>query len=325
MPLYNPELPIIKPDWKGNPTDAQGRFINHEHLFTTSFRDVLKWQTGPKPRKEEKKADDWKPQTIFDIAFLKDQVDCITWLGHAWFYLRLGGKNILIDPVLFKIPFVKQLAPNPYSPMVFTGLDYLLLSHDHRDHADAKSITTLCKLNPQATIITGLGMTPLLRKWCKNRIVEMGWYQQLAEDGLEITFLPTRHWSRRLFTDINRRLWGAFMISGGGKTIYAGQDSGYGSHYAELPTLFPSIDMALLGIGAYQPEWFMAAAHMSPHSAVQAFIDSGARSFFPMHYGMLDLSDEPLGDPIRQVKLHLDKGTFNAPLHIPAIGESIKL
>lgn len=43
----------------------------------------------------------------------------------------------------------------------------------------------------------------------------------------------------------------------------------------------------------------MSPIHRSPSDAVQAFKDLKAREMIPMHYGTFDLSDEPIGDPIK--------------------------
>ncbi len=325
--LSNPELPFINAQWNGNPIDSKGHFINHEFPFTTGFADVWKWQTGPKPHKQEKQNETWKPEIIQDTTFLNHNNDCLVWLGHAWYFLRLKGINMLLDPVFFKIPMVKQLAPNPYPIELFKNIDFILLSHDHRDHMDQKSLTLLGRQNPQMEIITGLNMTQTLRKWCKNTITEMGWYQQFQsiEKNITVTYLPTRHWGRRYFRDTNTRLWGAFMIQSGEKTIYFGSDSGYGGHYNELRNLFPSIDLAMLGIGAFRPEWFMHQAHMSPTDAVKSFNETGAKSFLPMHYGTLDLSDEAPGEPYRMVKDMEANGHIHGNLRLPAIGETLHL
>lgn len=327
MSKFNPALPFVNPHWKGNPTDSKGRFVNHEFPFTTRFADVWKWQTGPKPHREAKKLDTWKPELVQDASFVQQTGDCLVWLGHAWFFLRLGGIQMLIDPVLYKIPLVTQHLPNPYPPETFVNIDYLLLSHDHRDHMDQKSIARLGVLNPQMQIITGLNMAPTLKKWTKNSIVEMGWYQQWeqVEKGLKITYMPTRHWCRRYLHDINQRLWGAFVIEANGKTIYFGSDSGYGGHFQELRQYFPDIDIAMLGIGAFRPEWFMHQAHMSPQDAVKACNDSGAKAFFPMHHGMLDLSDEPAGEPWRLIEEAMEKQQIHARVMQPAVGACLSI
>jgi L-ascorbate metabolism protein UlaG (beta-lactamase superfamily) len=104
--------------------------------------------------------------------------------------------------------------------------------------------------------------------------------------------------------------------------IYFGGDSGYGSHYKDIAKLFPEIDYAILGIGAYEPEWFMESNHSSPEKAYQAFLDLGAKYLIPMHYGTFDLSDEPIGKPQEVLEsIKINKGDDR--VIIPQLGGNL--
>lgn len=291
-------------EWKGTPVDQRGRFVNHEHPFINSFRELLKWQLMKNPQKEEKAADTWQLEVMRDDSFLDDKRDCIVWLGHASFFIRIGGQSILVDPVLFDLPLIKRRSTLPVSPDQLKGLDYILVSHDHRDHCDSKSLKLLADMNPTATFLTGLRLDALLKTFAKEQEIQAaGWYQQYITDkNIQIYYVPSRHWGRRYWSDTNCHLWGGFVIRGGGKTIYFGGDSGYGSHFGDIGKVFPSIDYFIGGIGAYKPEFFMGQSHTSPADAVQAFEDTQAKWMIPMHYGTFNLSDEPLGDPVRVLK-----------------------
>ncbi|MCU6712205.1 MBL fold metallo-hydrolase [Paenibacillus sp. J5C_2022] len=74
-------------------------------------------------------------------------------------------------------------------------------------------------------------------------------------------------------------------------TVYFAGDSGYFKGFKEVGERF-SIDVALMPIGAYEPEWFMGPQHVTPEEALQAFQDVGARWFVPMHYGAFKLADD---------------------------------
>lgn len=74
-------------------------------------------------------------------------------------------------------------------------------------------------------------------------------------------------------------------------TIYFAGDSGYFHGFKEIGRRFP-IDVALLPIGAYEPEWFMGPQHITPEQALQAFDDMDAKWFVPMHYGAFKLADD---------------------------------
>lgn len=309
MNISNPQLKTII-DWKGTPVDKNGRFINlHSPFKVPSLLDVLKWKLNPSPFREEKKAEVWQPEIATDTSWLNGSDDIIVFLGHSAFYIRIGGISLLTDPVFGDILMLKRKTPFPLDPSLLHP-DYILLSHDHRDHLDKKSLQLLAHNNPSARYLTGLNMGPIVKIFTGSDNIEMaGWYQQFSTNDIRITFVPSRHWAKRGFSDDNKRLWGGFVIEAGNKRILFGGDSGYDEHYKELGRVFDGFDYVLLGIGAYQPVWFMSPNHESPDEALQAFDDLQAAQFIPMHYGTFDLADEPLGMPVRELlKSAVQKG-----------------
>ncbi|MCQ6558917.1 MBL fold metallo-hydrolase [Paenibacillus mendelii] len=74
-------------------------------------------------------------------------------------------------------------------------------------------------------------------------------------------------------------------------TVYFAGDSGYFDGFKAIGERF-DIDIALMPIGAYEPEWFMGPQHVTPEEALRAFTDIGARRFVPMHYGSFRLADD---------------------------------
>ncbi|HEY0429917.1 MAG TPA: MBL fold metallo-hydrolase [Pyrinomonadaceae bacterium] len=297
----NENLTTIKAGWEGTPVDEKGRFVNYEHPFLPKILDILKWQLSAKPQKEEKQNDTERLAVLDPAAFLNSDKDGILWLGHASFFIRLAGKSLLLDPVFGKPSFVKTFVDVPSPIDKIKRVDYVLLSHDHRDHCDEDSIKQIAAKFPEARFYGGLRMDELLKDWIPNQTQSAGWFQQftLPDDALKIFFLPVRHWCRRGLFDTNERLWGGYVIQGAGRTIYFSGDSGYGSHFGEIKEFFPNIDYFLIGIGAYKPRWFMEPNHNSPEEALKAAVDANAKTIIPMHFGRFDLSDEPPGEPLR--------------------------
>ena len=304
--VRNENLPTVKSDWQGTPVDQDGRFVNVEHPFLPSMLDVLKWQLSDNPQKEEKANDRQRLEILDPTEFLNSEKDGILWLGHASFFVRLNGKSLLLDPVFGNPSFVSTYLDVPSPLDKIRQVDYVLFSHDHRDHADAESIKQIAQKFPNAKFYGGLKMDELLKDWIAdtNEIQTAGWYQQftLPDESVKIYFLPVRHWCRRGLFDTNEKLWGSYIIQGAGKTVYFSGDSGYGSHYREAAEFFPEIDYFLIGIGAYKPRWFMEPNHNSPEEAVQAFVNAKAKYLVPMHFGRFDLSDEPPNEPLRLLK-----------------------
>lgn len=325
MEINNPRLRTVI-DWKGTPVDKNGRFIN---LYSpdppTGLLTVLKWKLQTSPFREEKKAEIWQPEIATDTSWLHTADDILVFLGHSTFYIRIGGVSLLTDPVFGDILLVKRKTPFPVDPSLLHP-DYVLLSHDHRDHLDKKSLKLLAGNNPSARYLTGLNMGPIVHRFTGSDHIEMaGWYQQFSTNDIKITFVPSRHWAKRGFSDDNKRLWGGFVIEAGNKRILFGGDSGYDEHYKAFGQIFGGFDYVLLGIGAYQPAWFMSPNHQSPDEALQAFEDLHAAQLVPMHYGTFDLADEPLGMPLRDLlKTATQKGIADK-VKVLTLGKPLKI
>ncbi len=289
----NPEKTPLKPaSFKGTPVDQKNRFVFEEAPFYQNFLRVfgfLPAHFGVLWFSKKKKIE---VENIQDDSFLYGE-DCIIWLGHASYFMRLNGKNLLIDPHFHDIYSYKRHTRNPLDPEKFTSIDYILLSHDHADHFDTNSLKTVLKNNSAATILTGMHMRKLLQEELKTElnIQENLWFEQYDTGDLSITFLPNRHYSKRIFRPFNSTLWGGFMIRHKNGTIYWSGDSGYAGHFERIGEIFKP-DIFIVGTGAYKPRWFMKENHMDPQHAYKAFKDTGAGKMIPMHYGTFQLGNE---------------------------------
>ena len=321
-PTYNPALPFIIDNWSGNPQNDKQQYINLDGPSQRNYWDVLKWQAEKKPLKPLKKKQHHGIDVIYQPKLTSNTDNGITWLGHASFLISINGKQIITDPILGKLPVVvhqiKRYTPLPMDAADLKHIDYILLTHNHRDHCDQRSLQILTTLNPKAIILTGLGLAPLLRSWkISNPIIEAGWFQRYnIEEDFSVTYLPAKHWNRRGLTDLNEMLWGSMMLESSAGNIYFGADSGLGIHFEQIAQLFPRIDYAIIGIGAYKPEWFMHPSHTSPADALHVLHTLGARQLIPMHYGKFDLSDEPIFYPKQEMLRLQETHNIDNVLHL---------
>lgn len=325
--FYNPNLAFVHPPegWTGNKVNSRNQFENIDQTNMPSLGDVLRWKLKKNPQRAEKKADKTKLPVVKDSSFLYNQNDVIVWLGHATFYIRIGGISLITDPVFYNIPFVKRHHELPFNPALITGLDYILVSHNHRDHCDKKSLKLLAENNPGATVLTGLRMKNLIGKWISNPIQEAGWFQKYATpENIKFVYLPAQHWSKRL-SDTNESLWGAYSLKINGKNIYFGGDTGWGTHFSYTGRHFGPFDICILPVGAYAPRWFMQSSHINPAEAVESFrLLNGAR-LYPMHYGTYDLSDEPMGEPAKLLSQAFEAAFEKEKLRILQVGKDDKI
>ncbi|KAA2241872.1 Zn-dependent hydrolase [Chitinophaga agrisoli] len=325
----NPDLITLppSPDWQGTPVDSKGHFMNLEHPYVPGWLDVLKWKLKTNPFKEAKRAPYRLPISP-DASWLQNEKNCIVWLGHCTFFIRLDKICFLTDPVFGNILLTKRITAFPIDPNLLKGIHYILLSHDHRDHCDKSSLQQVIANNPQVKVLTGLRMDELLKKFNSHvQVSTAGWYQQYNDvsQPLSVYFVPTRHWSKRGPFDNNERLWGGFVIKRGQQLFYFGGDSGYDGHYQLTARIFGPFDYALLGIGAFEPQWFMHPHHQSPADAIRAFRDLQAQHLIPMHYSTFDLADEPLALPLQALKQTAADDHLSQALLTPLPGEAVYL
>ncbi len=325
--LRNDALPTVRPGYPGNKL-VGSEFANGEELFEPGFATLLKWQLSANPQKEEKKRDTWVPAVVDCTAAFAATEDMLVWLGHASFLLRVAGVSLLFDPVLFSSFGLRRRHALPCPPEAIRSIDYLLLSHGHRDHLDEKSIQLLAAQNPHMRVLSSLRMAPLLRGMAPGLPVqEAGWWQRYdlgPENPLEITYLPASHWHRRGLSDLNKVLWGSFLIKAADKLIYFAGDTSYADHFEAIEQRFGPLDIVLVPIGAYKPAYMMAQSHVNPHEAAKAANVLRAGHVVPMHYGTFDLSDEPASEPLRQLSEVAAGGMLRGELHAPAVGEVLR-
>lgn len=317
----NEALPLIRQGWPGN-TTRNGVFMNRTYT-RSGMKNLLKWRFTPNPYRKEKKKNGWNPDFV-EVTHIDDTHDNLIWLGHSSFYVCIGGKKVLFDPIFGDIPFRKRHSPDVSKPEVFKDIDYILISHDHYDHLDKKSIKELFKYSHNAKVICGLGVDTLINKWVHRKVsIPMGWYQRYTDGDFEVTFLPAQHWSKRSVNDGGRRLWGSFAVKGGEKLIYHSGDTRYDKHFKEAGHIFGYFDYALMAVGAYMPRFMMERNHISPYEAVEACKELRAEITIPMHYGTFDLSDEPLGNSPEVFAEEAKKEGISTL--IPKLGEKINL
>jgi len=257
-----------------------------------------------------------------DPAALASPDPSLTWIGHATFVMRLGGKLIATDPIFSDriMGTVKRSVP-PGVPLAdLPALDVVTVSHNHMDHMD---LPTLRRIGPGARYVVPLGNGEFLAKAGLTDIVELDWWERHEIGDLTITCVPARHWSMRAPWNRDEALWSGFVYSSKDGTVYHSGDTAYFDGFAEIGARVGPIDYALLPIGAYEPRWFMEPQHMNPEDAAHAFADLRARTLVAMHWGTFRLTDEPLAEPPERIRqAFVERGLDPGALWVLDIGEN---
>lgn len=249
----------------------------------------------------------------------------LIWYGHSAVLMRLGGKTILIDPMLG--PDTSPIAPvttrrfseNTLDLIdVFPEIDLVLLSHDHYDHLDYQSISRL-KLKTRQYFVA-LGLKRHLVAWgiAPNLITEFDWWDHHTAGEVEIHYTPTRHFSGRGLTDRAKSLWGGWALRTPRENIWFSGDSGYGLHFGEIGKRLGPFDLGLMECGQYSDDW--PQIHMFPPQSVQAALDAGAKTVMPVHWAGFSLSySHAWFEPVEHFKAAAE--ACSLPCITPRLGE----
>lgn len=259
-----------------------------------------------------------------DLKTMSDDLQ-IVWFGHSSYLVHFKGINILVDPVFSghasPVKFFGSSFPGSdvYSVEDMPNINILILTHDHYDHLDHKTILQLKTKTRHVYAALGVGAHLEFWGYEPEMISEFDWNEgEKISDKISITAMPARHFSGRLFTR-GKTLWTAFVLELFGKRIFIGGDSGYGTHFKTIGEKFGPFDVALLECGQYGDDW--PFIHMKPEETVQAAFDLKATRFIPVHWGKFALAMHPWTEPIKRVVKEAREKDM--PISVPKIGEPI--
>jgi L-ascorbate metabolism protein UlaG (beta-lactamase superfamily) len=251
----------------------------------------------------------------------------VTFVNHSTFLLQLDGVNILTDPIWSeRASPLTWIGPKRHRPPAIRFEDLppiqvVLLSHDHYDHMDIPTLQRLAREH-HPVIYTGLRNTRTLAKHGIGNVVELDWWEASSAGDMRITAVPAQHFSGRSPFNRDSTLWCGFVVESSSATICFAGDSGMGPHFEQIGQQFPSIDLAILPIGAFRPEWFMGEVHMSPAEAVQAHLRLGAKSSVASHFCTFRLADDGQDEPVERLREALAHTDLNGTeFLVPGLGE----
>jgi L-ascorbate metabolism protein UlaG (beta-lactamase superfamily) len=258
-------------------------------------------------------------------ARLADLEPHLTWIGHATFVMRLGGKLVATDPIWRgQLYYMERLTPPGVPIEELPGLDVVTVTHNHFDHLDLGTLVELERLY-QPVFLVPRNNGWILRRSGIDNVVELDWWESYRLGGLEVTLVPAQHWSQRGPLDTNTALWGGFVYRGPEGTAYHAGDTAFEAEvFRQIAQRF-TIDWAMLPISAYDPEWFLQTQHVNPEDAGRAFELLKAKTFVAMHYGTYELTDEPVGEPVERARAWFEERGERDRLWALDVGETRSL
>lgn len=228
--------------------------------------------------------------------------DSITYVGHSTVLIELDGVRLLTDPVLRRRvgPLVRH-GPAP-SPGTLEGIDAVLISHMHRDHADLGSLR---RLGPEVRMLVPPGSRRFFKRHGFADVTELAAGESGGVGPLAVIAVNARHegGGRRHAADAQSL---GFLVRGRRNVYFAGDTD----LFAEMADLAPGLDLALLPIWGWGPT--LGPGHLDPERAAEAAALLSPRLAVPIHWGTL----YPFGlARFRPDQLRLPGERFAASVH----------
>jgi len=265
------------------------------------------------------------PTIKTDLKNLTGDTPQIVWFGHSSYLIAHKGKHILIDPVF------ENASPVSFIGKPFRGtaiyhaedmpdIDVLIITHDHYDHLEYK---TLMKLKGKIkNIICPIGVQSHLIYWAFSEamIHALDWNDEVTISDTTVTALPARHFSGRSISR-DKTLWNSYALQLDDYKIFIGGDSGYGQHFKTIGDIHGPFDIAFVECGQYGKDW--PEIHMFPEQTAQAGLDLKTKILFPVHWAKFTLALHPWNEPIKRLFKAAEQMSYK--ITSPKIGETYSL
>lgn len=266
------------------------------------------------------------PSVKTDLRSFDSDQPSIIWFGHSSYLIICKGIKILVDPVFSNyaspVPgFVKAFkGSNVYTADDMPDIDYLVITHNHYDHLDRKTLRSL--LPRVKHVYTSIGAGKYLPETSTAAgITEMDWWEkEVLQRGISLMATPARHFSGRGLIQ-NESLWSSFVLELFDHRIYIGGDSGYGPHFKMIGEKTGGFDIVLLECGQYNLAWH--DIHLLPEETVQVATELKAKMLMPVHWAKFALANHPWNEPAQRVSEKAKES--GVPLVIPMIGQPVTL
>lgn len=250
----------------------------------------------------------------------------VTWLGHSTMLIELDGHRVLTDPVWSdRVSPLTWVGPTRYYPPLIPleklpKLDAVLISHDHYDHLDHRTIIAMKDWDTKFFVPLGVGAH--LEYWGvpPEKIVEVDWWQRTKLGALEVVSTPVRHASGRHVFDKDATLWSSYALIGPKHRAWFSGDSGLFTAMQDIGEKLGPFDVTMIEVGQYHrawPDW-----HLGPEQAVTAHHLVRGKVFFPMHWGLLTLAYHAWTEPIERSVIAAQRTP--TPIVTPKPGQSVE-
>jgi L-ascorbate 6-phosphate lactonase len=242
----------------------------------------------------------------------------VTWLGQASFRFDAGGRRLLVDP------FFAGHEHRMYPPLSVdehgSGVDWLLVTHEHIDHLDPYSLREVAARSPGLIIVAPAPLEAMVREAAPGAAftaVGRGDRVELPGTGT-CTVVPAIHGRTVADGYPDDPAFVGYVLELEGTSLYhAGDTIVTDGLVAALDPL--RVDVALLPVNGrtYYRERADLVGNMDARDAVALATEAGASILVPIHWDLFEGNTEWPG---RAVDAAVEAG---APLHVVTLRRGV--
>lgn len=329
----NKLMPVHKPHWTKSDNSDGNLSMEKDCIINYKILDQQETKTMLSKGKNQNNGGRQPPLENVD----KNSIPIYnTWLGQSCNYIEYNDLKILTDPLFSDFLIHETLGPKRITgiPCTIEDIpqpDIILVSHNHPDHLDLKSLNYWKNVDDTLWIIPK-GMNKFFMKNNVKNFIELSWWEtcQLeTQNGntYNITSTPAMHWSGRSILDTNESLWCSFMLTHKNKPIlfHAG-DTGYVKDlYVRIKEVFGGgCRLALLPCGQYCPEWHQKPRHINPQEVIKIMHDMDIENVLGVHWGTFVLSGEYFLEPKERLERLAEFKGIRDRCYCPELGRTEK-
>jgi len=315
-----------------SPHSADGHFFNAQPLGEFSWGDIGRFLRQRLFGQQVRHPPDPLPVVAVSPASFSTPPPPglrAIWLGHSSVLVEMDGLRFLLDPVFsdYASPFQwigpKRFAPPPIALAELPPVDAVLISHDHYDHLDMRSVQHLAGGGSHFVVPLGIGAH--LEAWGipSAQITDLDWWESHRLGQLTFVCTPSRHYSGRGLFNRMETLWASWSVLGPRHRVFYSGDTGFADHFQDIGQRFGPFDLGIFKIGAYGPSDYWHDVHIDPEEAVQAHLDVRAQVLLPVHWATFNLGlhdwDEPIKRTLKTARDH------KVELVTPRLGELLDI
>jgi len=230
------------------------RYKNSQKEYKVKFKEtisIIKSMIKEKSKEAKPKKYNHIPVNYLNKQNLLDLDDySVIRFGHSTLLFKIENEFILTDPIFSKrvspVSFMgpKRFHDNPIEIEDLPFIKSVIISHNHYDHLDKKSVKKL--KDKVKTFYTTLEVGQILQKFGVHRrqIVELDWWESKRKDNIEFICTPAQHFSGRGLFDRDKSLWSSWVINSPKGKFFFGADGGYFDGFKEIGFNYGPFEMS---------------------------------------------------------------------------------